>query len=657
MLFNDPTLQSLKQKFEQDKVKKEGIIKTTGKGFGFLECTNKMSFFIPAKYMKNVLHGDKVVAVIEKFDNGREIKEQAIPESLVTSVLERFCARVYRHKNSYKVICDDVNLKQEISADDHRKDKSIKLEDGDFVICKLTKHALKDNVFKASIKEFVAKKDDPKLPWTVSLRTLDLPLEPPAYDENELKYKDGDLFHEDLTHLPFVTIDSEKTKDMDDAIYVEKINDDFILYVAIADPSAYISYADTLDKEAEHRAFSIYLPGRDIPMLPRALSDDLCSLIENQERSSLVCKFKVLADGSICLDTAKFYLAKIKSYRRLNYNDVSDYLEKGVVAQTLNLDDTVSCCLKNLEDFAKARDKYRQLNAASFKNRPDYNFVLKDDGSLDHIELNFRRIANQIVEECMISANLVAGHTLATEYGYGIFNTHAGFDLRYKKEIIELLVSQGYDKTEDENVSTIEGFSEIRRYANNTNNMYLDSRIRKLQEYSQISSKPGPHFALGVNNYATFTSPIRKYGDLLNHRLLKAFITGQKDKIKLPLDEIIDQMNVARRINRSVERNVKDWLYVDYLQNDMLSKKVFKAEVFDVTRAGIRLILLENGAMGFMPASMLSAGVSQVEINNSTYQCLVNDKVVMQLGDEVEVTINSMNKDTRSIILELVHKF
>ena len=297
------------------------------------------------------------------------------------------------------------------------------------------------------------------------------------------------------------------------------------------------------------------------------------------------------------------------------------------------------------------------MNAASFKNRPDYNFVLKDDGSLDHIELNFRRIANQIVEECMISANLVAGHTLATEYGYGIFNTHAGFDLRYKKEIIELLVSQGYDKTEDENISTIEGFSEIRRYANNTNNMYLDSRIRKLQEYSQISSKPGPHFALGVNNYATFTSPIRKYGDLLNHRLLKAFITGQKDKIKLPLDEIIDQMNVARRINRSVERNVKDWLYVDYLQNDMLSKKVFKAEVFDVTRAGIRLILLENGAMGFMPASMLSAGVSQVEINNSTYQCLVNDKVVMQLGDEVEVTINSMNKDTRSIILELVHKF
>lgn len=657
MLFNDPALQSLKQKFEQDKVKKEGIIKTTGKGFGFLDCSNKVSFFIPAKYMKNVLHGDKVVAIIEEFNNGKEVKEQAVPEVLVSTSLERFCARVYKYKNGYKVISDDVNIKQEISADDHRKDKSVKLEDGDFVICKLIKHALTDNIFKASIKEFVAKKDDPKLPWTVSLRALDLPLEPPVCDTSKLKFKDEAIAHEDLTNIPFVTIDSEKTKDMDDAIYVQRRDNDFILYVAIADPSAYISYDDELDKEAKHRAFSIYLPGRDIPMLPRTLSDDLCSLIENQERSSLVCQVNVLVDGTICLDSAKFILAKIKSFRRLNYNDVSDYLENGVEAASLRLDDTLRSVLKDLEAFAKARDQYRQTNAASFRNRPDYDFVLKEDGSLDHIELNFRRIANQIVEECMISANLVAGHTLASTYGYGIFNVHTGFDLRYKKEIIELLTSQGYDKTDDESISTIQGFSAIRRYANSTNNMYLDSRIRKLQEYSQISSKPGPHFALGVSNYATFTSPIRKYGDLLNHRLLKALIIGKKDEIKLPLDEILEQMNVARRINRNVERAVKDWLYVDYLQEDMQNKKIFKAEVFDITRAGIRLILLENGAMGFMPSSLLSAGVNQVDINTNTSQCFVNNDVVMQLGDEVEVKINSINKETRSIVLELAHKF
>lgn len=655
MLFDDPALQSLKQKFEENKIKKEGIVKTTDKAFGFLECSDKKTYFIPPKFMRNVLHGDRIIAVIEESINGKDKKEQAVPESLVTSALTKFMARVKVFDHKYKVICDDPNLKTEITADDKRKQKDLKLENGDFVLCKLTKHALKQNVFKADIIEFVAKYNDPKLPWTVSLRALDLPLEAPKVNEDKLIYHDESFVHEDLTQIPFVTIDSAKTKDMDDAIYVEKEDGLFKLYVAIADPTAYIQINDDLDKIAAKRSFSIYLPGRDIPMLPRALSDDLCSLKEGEERSSLVSIIYINENGQILFDKTQFKLAKIKSYRRLNYNDVSNYLEQGVVSENLKLDAIVESNLKLLATFAKVRDKYRSENAASFRNRPDYDFVLSDDGALDHIEVNFRRIANQIVEEAMISANLAAGSVIAKTYDTGIFNIHNGFDLKYKKEIIELLTSQGYDKTDDDSLSTIAGFSAIRRYANSLESSYLDNRIRKLQEYSFISNKPGPHYALGVENYATFTSPIRKYGDMINHRLLKALVLHNDGYKQIPTDTILEQMNLARKVNRIVEREVKDWLYVDYLQSDLKKQTIFKAEVFDLSRGGIRLILQENGAMGFLPASAIADDRKLFEINSITGELLVNNQVKLKLGDIIEVKIASINKEYRSIVLSLVH--
>lgn len=652
MLFDNEALQALKQKFEEGKVKKEGVVKSTDRGFGFLECSDRESYFIPPRYMRNVLHGDRVVAVIEPGE--RDKKEQAIPEKLVESALDRFVAQVKTVDGRLRVVSDDVNIKIEINAEDARGDKSIALEDGDYVVCRLKTHALQDKHFKARITEFVAKKDDPKVPWTVSLRALDLPLEPPHADPGSLKYKD-DFEHQDLTSIPFVTIDSEKTKDMDDALYASMEGDVFVLYVAIADPTAYIYPGDPLDKVAARNAFSIYLPGRDIPMLPRELSDDLCSLKEGEIRSSLVARLEVAKDGEILFDRTKFMLAKIKSYRRLVYNQVSDFLEQGTRSEGFDPDQTVEDNLRCLLEFAKARDQYRQTHGAAFRNRPDYDFVLNDDGALDHIEVNYRRSANQIVEECMISANLAAGYVLANNYHGGVFNLHEGFDLKHKSEVVSLLSSLGCEEGDESPYSTIQGFSAVRRLANSKESPYFDCRIRKLQQFSKISSKPGPHFALGVENYATFTSPIRKFGDMVNHRLLKALTTGHTEQAKLPSDDMIEHMNIARRLNRTVERDVKDWLYVDYLKGDLEKHTVFKAEVFDISRSGMRLIMVDNGAIGFLPASMIGADKHLFELNANTGELLVNNQVKLRLGDIIEVKISSLNRDTRSIVLSLVH--
>ena len=645
MLFDDPALRQLKQKFDQDKIRKEGFIRASDRGFGFLETADKESYFITPNNMRSVLHGDRVSAVVE--DDGKG-KKQAVPEKLVTPVLNRFVGRVQINKNKIQVIPDLPNISLPIFSVDKRADQKITLQKGDWVICNLVKHALKDGNFKAEIVERITDANDPKVPWTVVLRSLNLPLDPPSF--SNFVNNEQNIEREDLTAIPFVTIDSEKTKDMDDALFIEKNADgSFKLYVAIADPTAYISEDSDLDKVAATRAFSIYLPGRDIPMLPRDLADDLCSLREGENRLAIVGIIPILSDGSIDSANTEFKLATIKSHGKLIYNQVSDFLENNDCSK-FNPDATIKGVLNTLVEFTQLRDSYRKTHAAAFKNRPDYDFVLDENGALTNIEVNYRRIANQIVEEAMISANIAAGEILASKFNAGVFNAHKGFDLSVTNEILALLESEGFSGANAQNLSDINEFSAIRRFANSLDSSYLDSRIRKMQEYSQISIKPAPHFALGVNNYATWTSPIRKYGDMINHRLIKAMILNTEHP-KLPDDETLQIMNQARRINRMAERDVKDWLYVDYLEPDIAKGTEFTGEIFDVVRGGLRVSLKENGAMIFVPASLIAdLKTSDVDFDSVNGVVSVGGKATWRLGDEIKVKVIAVNKETRSIV-------
>lgn len=655
MLFDDPALLKLKEKFESAKVRKEGMVRASERGFGFLETPDRESYFITPVHMKNLLHGDRVTCVIETEADG---KTKAVPETLTESALKRFTGRLtlstdHKGKRRLSVVPDTPTIKTAITVDDKRADRRTELKNGDFVICNLKKHALKDGAFRATLDEFVCRGDDPVAPWTVSLRDLDLPLTCPQAPA-DLTFHGDESTYTDLTALPFVTIDAEKTEDMDDALYLEKEGENFILYVAIADPTSYIPEDSELDKEAAKRAFSIYLPGRNIPMLPRELSDDICSLREGEKRPALVGKVFVSADGAIDTERTEFCLAHIVSRGKLIYNEVSDFLERGS-SENFKPDATIAEVLSRLVEFTKARDHYRCTHAAPFRNRPDYEFVLNEAGALDHIEVEYRRIANQIVEESMIAANLACGAMLARHFKAGVFNIHKGFDLKESKEILELLENEGYTGATAESIATLEGFSAVRRYAAGLESSYLDNRMRRLQEYSQISIVPGAHFALGVENYATWTSPIRKYGDMVNHRLLKALVrhpevAGAPSGVKLPDENTLATMNLARRTNRMAERDVRDWLYVDYLEPEIAKKTVFNGEVFDVVRGGLRVMLTENGAMLFVPLSLISADKTAAEASNATGELLVNGQCALRLGDPLKVRVVEVNKTTRSLV-------
>ncbi|EJB8349426.1 exoribonuclease II [Vibrio cholerae AM-19226] len=646
MFQDNPLLAQLKQKIQENLPKKEGTIKASDKGFGFLEVDSKTSYFVPPPYMKKCMHGDKVVAFI-RTENEREVAE---PSELIEQSLTRFIGRVKLFKGKLNVAPDHPQLKKlSLKAKTKKGLNEADFQEGDWVVAHLVRHPLKgDDGFFVQISHKITDANDKIAPWWVTLAENDLPnSEPAGIDDWQLK-DDADLVREDLTALPFVTIDGESTKDMDDALYAQQLpNGDFALTIAIADPTAYITPEDEMDKVARERGFTIYLPGRNIPMLPRDLADELCSLMENQVRPALCCSVTIRKDGVIG-DDIRFFAANIKSHARLVYDHVSDWLETGSSEQWQPSEE-IAQVVRDLYAFSQARANWRETHAVVFPDRPDYRFELSADNDVVAIHADMRRTANRLVEESMITANICAGKTLQTTFGFGVFNTHAGFKAEKMADVVELMAVNGAPNADAETLATVEGFAALRRWLATQETSYLDNRIRKYQSYSEIGNQPLPHFAMGLDVYATWTSPIRKYGDMINHRLLKAHILG-KAPLQTPDETVGEELALHRKHHKIAERNVADWLYARTLADEPAKETRFQAEIFDINRPGMRVRLLENGAMAFIPGALILDNKERIECNGEDGTVLIDKEVVYKLGDVLEIVLTEVNQENRSLV-------
>ncbi|EJL6833447.1 exoribonuclease II [Vibrio cholerae] len=646
MFQDNPLLAQLKQKIQENLPKKEGTIKASDKGFGFLEVDSKTSYFVPPPYMKKCMHGDKVVAFI-RTENEREVAE---PSELIEQSLTRFIGRVKLFKGKLNVAPDHPQLKKlSLKAKTKKGLNEADFQEGDWVVAHLVRHPLKgDDGFFVQISHKITDANDKIAPWWVTLAENDLPnSEPAGIDDWQLK-DDADLVREDLTALPFVTIDGESTKDMDDALYAQQLpNGDFALTIAIADPTAYITPEDEMDKVARERGFTIYLPGRNIPMLPRDLADELCSLMENQVRPALCCSVTIRKDGVIG-DDIRFFAANIKSHARLVYDHVSDWLETGSSEQWQPSEE-IAQVVRDLYAFSQSRANWRETHAVVFPDRPDYRFELSADNDVVAIHADMRRTANRLVEESMITANICAGKTLQTTFGFGVFNTHAGFKAEKMADVVELMAVNGAPNADAETLATVEGFAALRRWLATQETSYFDNRIRKYQSYSEIGNQPLPHFAMGLDVYATWTSPIRKYGDMINHRLLKAHILG-KAPVQTPDETVGEELALHRKHHKIAERNVADWLYARTLADEPAKETRFQAEIFDINRPGMRVRLLENGAMAFIPGALILDNKERIECNGEDGTVLIDKEVVYKLGDVLEIVLTEVNQENRSLV-------
>lgn len=658
MFQDNPLLAQLKQQIHDSKEQVEGVVKSTDKAYGFLEC-DKKTYFIAPPSMKKVMHGDKIKATIEKQGD----KEQAEPEALIEPMLTRFIAKVRFNKdNKLQVLVDHPSINQPIGA---QQAKSVKeeLQEGDWVVANLKNHPLRDDrFFYATINQFICRADDEFAPWWVTLARHEQSRYP-AQGVEHYEMLDQKT-RENLTALHFVTIDSESTMDMDDALYIEPITQNSVqtgwkLVVAIADPTAYIALDCQIEQEAKQRCFTNYLPGFNIPMLPRELSDELCSLIANETRPALVCYIETDLAGNI---TAKphFVSAYVQSKAKLVYNNVSDYLD-----QTQNVwqpeTPEIAQQIHWLHQFTKARIQWRKTHSLLFKEKPDYDFVLAENGKVQEIKAEYRRIANQIVEEAMIIANICAAQFLHEQAKTGIFNTHSGFDKKYLENAHNFLMANLANEQNQaelaerysvENLATLNGYCQMRHDIDHLESDYVALRLRRYLTFSEFKSELAPHFGLGLEGYATWTSPIRKYSDMVNHRLIKAVLAQQP--CEKPQNEVLARLQEARRQNRLVERDIADWLYCRYLAPKVAENVEFNAEVQDVMRAGLRVQLLENGASLFIPAATLHNNKEEIQLNPDELALYIKGDRTYKIGDMVKVKLTEVKETTRSIVGEIV---
>lgn len=642
MFQDNPLLAQLKQQLHSQTPRVEGLVKSTDKGFGFLEVDGQKSYFIPPPQMKKVMHGDRVIAAVHT-DKDREFAE---PEELVEPFLSRFVGRIQKKDNDNRlfVIPDHPLLKDAISCRP-TKEVTHDFAQGDWVVAQMRRHPLKgDKGFYADITEFITNAEDHFAPWWVTLRRHQLDrIEPQMVDGER---DDEGIERVDLTNLHFVTIDSASTEDMDDALYVERTaSGDVKLYIAIADPTSYIKKDSELDKLALARSYTNYLPGFNIPMLPRELSDNLCSLRPNERRPALVCCTTILNDGRIA-DDIQFFSAWVESKSKLVYDEVSDWLEKSGSWQPANSTDQQQ--IELLKEMADKRHQWRQQNALVFKDRPDYRFLLDDQGNVIDIIVESRRAANRIVEEAMITANLCAAIQLKNSLGFGVFNVHMGFEPLQIEQVVQTLKDHGIETTA-ESLLTLEGFRQLRRKLDAQPTQFLDSRIRRFQTFAEVKGEPGPHFGLGFDAYATWTSPIRKYTDIVNHRLLKSVIAVKPSTDK-PTEELSLKLAERRRANRMAERDVGNWLYARFLKPFEGTDKAFPAEIIDITRGGVRVRLTDNGAVAFIPAPFLHSVRDEIQCSQETGSVLIKGEPVYQLNDIINVNIAEVRMETRNIV-------
>ncbi|CAL4042909.1 Exoribonuclease 2 [Buchnera aphidicola (Anoecia corni)] len=645
MFYNNPLLVQLKQKLHNRATRVEGIIKSTEKGFGFLEVDSSISYFIPPYQMKRVMNGDRIIAKV-KLEKNREIVE---PEKLVEPFLKKFIGSFQKKHNKFFIIPDYPYLKIPIICS-FSKDIVFSFEDGDWVIAELVQHKLRgEPCFQAEIIDFVSKKNNAFLPWIVTLKRHNLEINAPSMNNSDIEFN-YDLTRKDLTSLEFVTIDNSSTKDIDDAIYIKKTKkNNFLVMVAIADPTSYISEDSKLDKIAFKRSFTNYLPGFNIPMLPRKLAEDICSLHPNVKKPVLVCEMEVDSHGNILKKSIVFFLGWIMSKAKLEYESVSNWLEKeGSWVPQSNL---IRNQLLWLKELCCTRIQWRKKNALMFKDRLEFRFHFSEEKKIQKIVLEKRTIAHRIVEEVMIMANICAATILAKKIGYGIFNTHKGFDKKYTEQILCILKKNNIYYSEQE-INSFDGFCKIKRMLDSCSNDYIENRICRFHTFSEVKNVPLPHFALGLKKYATWTSPIRKYGDMINHRLLKSIFL--KKIVKKPSDKVISLMSNRKRRYKTAERDVIEWLYFlfFYSNNDM--NTIYNMEIVNLTRSGIRGKLLDNGAPVFLPISFLNISKYDVICNKEEGIMYYRGKEIHRVSNFLKVKVSEFNKSTRSILVKPV---
>ena len=639
----------------------EGIYRRNAKGFGFVKVENmEDEIYISKDKSKNALNEDKVLIEIieEKSENkkaeGRIVEILGRQKDTIVGIFQK-------SKNFGFVVPDNKNFGTDIFIS--KKDCG-KARNKHKVLVKITKYPKKGKNAEGKIIEILGGVNEAGVDMLSLIKEYDLPYVFPKAVVNEAKSKGNKINEKDIKNRKDLrndivfTIDGQDAKDLDDAVSVKKLeNGNYKLDVHIADVSYYVRENSLLDKEAQIRGTSIYMLGRVIPMLPRELSNGICSLNEGEDRYTLSCTMEINSKGNVV--SSDVYKAVINVTKRMNYHDVQAILDDSNKEITKKYKDYISN-FKLMEELAKILKNKRAEQGYLNLDIPESKIDLDINGRVTNISKYETSFANEIIEQFMLKAN----ETIAEKFFWldapFIYRVHEEPDIDKVKELNKFLYNFGLKvKIVNEKVYPTEFAKILEEVKQKDEEKVVSNLILRTLKVARYESENQGHFGIASKYYCHFTSPIRRYPDLFIHRIISNYLENKynvsdefKNEYKAKAEQRATSSSDREKIATKVERESEDIKKAEYMENKVGEE--YEGIVSSITQFGM-FVELDNTVEGLIRFEHLG---NEYFIYDENRKILIGEKSkkTYKIGDKVKIRVISASKLLRQIDFEIIEK-
>ena len=631
-----------------------GRIKTHPDGYGFVipEAEGEEDIFISPRNLKEAMYGDRVVARIESIRRkGKEGSIIRILERKTRKVVGKFM----RAKNYSYVIPEDERILPEVFISEGETKRA---RPNQIVVVEITRYPTERARPEGRITHILGYPDDPEIVPQIIIHKYELPYRftstalkeaqnlPPAPSSHEHRNR------VDLRGIPTFTIDGENAKDFDDAVSVERENDGSIkLYVSISDVSQYVREDTSLDGEAYSRGTSVYFPDRAIPMFPPELSNEICCLHPRVDRLALTAELRYDANGE--RKGVRFYPSVIRSDERLTYTWVKKILVDGdpVLRQRFS---PLMPSLDLMADLCQELRRRRTGRGTIDFDLPEPEILLNLQGETEDVIRAERSLAHQIIEEFMIAANEAVAHFMEEKELPFIYRIHEPPKKEAIDEFRRFISHLGYRMRKESDHSPKEFQRVLGDVKGRPEERVVNEILLRSMKWAKYSAKNLGHFGLASDGYTHFTSPIRRYPDLIVHRLLKKALCKEEIKISEEvLAERADHLSNRERVAMEAEREILDRYRVRFMK-DKLGEE-YGGVISGVAAFGFFVELKDIFVEGLV--RMTSLHDDYYQYDEKKY-CLIGERThkTFTIGDEVRVRVDRVDAERRHIDFGLVQR-
>ena len=624
-----------------------GVVSGHRDGFGFvIREDGGDDIYLSAREMRPVFDGDRVaIKIIGKDRRGK-------PEGELVEVLKRgvheVAGQFIRERGIGLVIPDNPKISHRVLI---AKGESHNAQPGQIVVAEILDYPTQVEQATGRIVRIIGDPKQKGIATDIAIQSHSIPTQWPKAVREEIKSFGTTVPSEakkgrvDLRGVDLLTIDGADARDFDDAVFCERSGEGWRLLVAIADVAHYVQTGSGLDKQATIRGTSVYFPDRVVPMLPEVLSNGLCSLNPKVDRLCMVCDMRIDNDGKVT--SAKFDEAIMRSKARLTYSQVADFLEgksKDSVPKPLH------SVVRELHSLYRVFAKARQRRGAIELDLPQTKFELGKNGEIVGIRAVPRNDAHRLIEECMITANVQAAKFLRKNKMPGLYRVHPKPDPERFDELRLYLVSLGLKVPHPDHVEPRQFNNLLAQVKDRPDSAAISMAMLRSLTHAEYTPNNIGHFGLGLDAYAHFTSPIRRYPDLLVHRAIRHIVRGGKPGRYAYAGGDMERLGMItsahERRAEEATRDVEAWLKCEYMENHVGDE--FAGVITGVTNFGLFVQIGELQIDGLVHVTSLANDYYHYE---SGSQRLVGERTgkAFSLGESMRIRVHRVDLDTRRI--------